>query len=293
MAATHGPVTAFWFSFSNSAMRSCNCFGSAWASLPGGCWASANISRIRVSGVVFAVGTEGRSVTLVLRGGNSSRCPPERRIPKIPRPAPAPTTRRKIHPPRSASGGNDRNTLKPRATRALTMPTSSSIVMVLRVELGISSVGPRRPTKWITRIIVNPTRVIRSPLPGSIPGWCALERPQGRIIAPLALRSGALRLNPLTELAPLHAAFEVVDRFRDSFLEFHFRLPFQHLLRAGDVGLAHFRVVHREWLVFDLRFRPGDPDNFLGELFDRHLARVADVNRLVKIAHREPENSVD
>ena len=80
---------------------------------------------------------------------------------------------------------------------------------------------------------------------------------------------------------------EIIDRARDSFFEFHLRFPAENLLRARDVGLAHLRVVHRQRLVFDPRFRAGDADDLLGELFDRHLARVADVDRLVEIAHCE------
>jgi len=38
---------------------------------------------------------------------------------------------------------------------------------------------------------------------------------------------------------------------------------------------------------------PGNPNNFLGELFDRHLARVPNINRLMKITHRELVNPVD
>ena len=94
----------------------------------------------------------------------------------------------------------------------------------------------------------------------------------------------AVALEPLTE---------IIDRARDSFFEFHLRFPAEDFFRAPDVGLAHLRVVHRQRLVFDPRFRPGDADDLLGELFDRHLARVADVDRLVEIRLREPINPVD
>ena len=86
---------------------------------------------------------------------------------------------------------------------------------------------------------------------------------------------------------------EVIDRFPDSFVELDFWFPAENVFRAGDVGLANFRVVHRQWFVFDFRFCAGDAKDFLGKLFDRHLARVADVDRFVEIAHRELENSVD
>ena len=86
---------------------------------------------------------------------------------------------------------------------------------------------------------------------------------------------------------------KVFDCLLDSFLELDLRFPVENFFRAADIWLAHFRVVHWQWLMFDCRSRPSYADDFIGELFDRHLARVADVDRLMKIAHREPENSVD
>ena len=84
-----------------------------------------------------------------------------------------------------------------------------------------------------------------------------------------------------------------VDRLFDTFVEFNSRFPTEDLFRAGDVRLAHLRIVHRQRLVFDCRFRSRNADDFLGELFDGHLAWIADVDRLVEIAHRKPENSID
>ena len=83
---------------------------------------------------------------------------------------------------------------------------------------------------------------------------------------------------------------EVIDRLHDAFLEIDARLPAQNFAGASNVGLTHFRIVHRQRFVLDLRFRPGDPDDLFGELLDRHLARVPDIDRLVEIA-REPERA--
>ena len=95
------------------------------------------------------------------------------------------------------------------------------------------------------------------------------------------------------QLSALQAAFEVLDRLRDSFVELDLRFPTENFPRPGDIGLAHFRIVHGKRFVFDLRFRSRDPNDLFRELFDRHLARVPDVHWLVEIAHGQPENSVD
>src|SRR5206468_9316906 len=86
---------------------------------------------------------------------------------------------------------------------------------------------------------------------------------------------------------------KILDRLLDTFVEFNSWFPSEDFFRAGDVRLAHLRVVHRQRFVVDCGFRSCDSNNFVGKLFDGHLARVAQVDRLVKIARREFENSVD
>src|SRR5262245_1090180 len=98
---------------------------------------------------------------------------------------------------------------------------------------------------------------------------------------------------PRFNASTIQRRLKIVDRLFNTFVEFNSRLPTEDFFRAGDVRLAHLRVVHRQWLVFDGRFRPSDPDDFLGELFDGHFAWIADVDRLVEIAHSKPENSID
>ena len=58
------------------------------------------------------------------------------------------------------------------------------------------------------------------------------------------------------QLLPLPAStlqrlFEVVDRLLDTFVELNSRFPIEDFFRAGDVWLAHLRVVHRQGFVFD------------------------------------------
>src|SRR6187431_480095 len=61
-------------------------------------------------------------------------------------------------------------------------------------------------------------------------------------------------------------------------------LPAQHLLGARDVGLTHLRVVDGQRLEDDLRLRACHTDDRLGELEQRHLMRVPDVDREVLTA---------
>src|SRR5216117_1305579 len=99
----------------------------------------------------------------------------------------------------------------------------------------------------------------------------------------------------VTGLDPLilQRFFEIVDRLFDPLLEFHSWFPPEDFFRAANVWLAHLWIVNWQRLVVDLGFRSCDPDDLLGKLFDRHLARVAEIDWLVEIAHREPEDSVD
>ena len=57
--------------------------------------------------------------------------------------------------------------------------------------------------------------------------------------------------------------------------------------------MAHLRVVHWQWLVIDRGLGSRDANDFVRELFYRHLPWITQINRLVEIAHRESENSVD
>src|SRR5919199_805147 len=61
-------------------------------------------------------------------------------------------------------------------------------------------------------------------------------------------------------------------------LELHLGLPPEQLPRPRDVGLAHLRVVDRERLVDDLALRPRDAQDRLGQLVERELVRVPEVD---------------
>ena len=63
-----------------------------------------------------------------------------------------------------------------------------------------------------------------------------------------------------------------------AFLELDLRLPAEELARTGDVGLADLRVVDGQRLVDELALRAGDAEDGLGELVERELGRVTDVD---------------
>src|SRR6476659_8160936 len=66
-----------------------------------------------------------------------------------------------------------------------------------------------------------------------------------------------------------------------AFLELHLGLPAEELARARDVGLTDLRIVDGQRLVDDLALRAGDAEHGLGELVERELGRVPDIDRKV------------
>src|SRR5262245_48048256 len=73
---------------------------------------------------------------------------------------------------------------------------------------------------------------------------------------------------------------EVDERLAQPLLERHLGLPAQDLPGACDVGLADLRIVHGQGLLHDPAPRTRETDDLLGELPDRHLVGVADVDRV-------------
>ena len=49
---------------------------------------------------------------------------------------------------------------------------------------------------------------------------------------------------------------EIIDCFRDPLFEIDARLPPENFASTGDIGLPHFRVIHRQGLVSILDFVP-------------------------------------
>src|SRR5690242_19255785 len=78
-----------------------------------------------------------------------------------------------------------------------------------------------------------------------------------------------------------------------AFFELDLGLPVEHLAGAGDVGLAHLRVVDRQRLENDLARRTGHLDDVLRELEDRELTRVADVDGQMLLALGEEDDPAD
>src|SRR6266542_3209409 len=79
----------------------------------------------------------------------------------------------------------------------------------------------------------------------------------------------------------------------EPFLEIDLRLPAEQLTCAGDVRLANLRIVDREGLEDDLALGASDLANRLGQLEQRHLGRVADVDRQVLTALGEQDDPAD
>src|SRR5918912_1101842 len=86
---------------------------------------------------------------------------------------------------------------------------------------------------------------------------------------------------------------ERLEHPAQTLVELDLGLPAEDLLRAGDVGLAHMRVVDRQGLVDDLALRAGDAQHLLGELVERELARVAEVHRQVLARLGEQDEAAD
>src|SRR5262245_38668582 len=83
------------------------------------------------------------------------------------------------------------------------------------------------------------------------------------------------------------------DRPAQPFLEPDLRLPAEDLARSGDVRLPDLRIVLGQRLEDDLALRPRDPHHHLGELEQRELVRIADVDRHVLVAVREQIEAAD
>src|SRR3954447_15724450 len=85
----------------------------------------------------------------------------------------------------------------------------------------------------------------------------------------------------------------LLDGALESFAEVDLGLPAQKLAGEADVGLADLRVVGGQRLIDDLRARLGDLDDRLGELEQRELVGVADVDRLMCAGLGEQDHPAD
>ena len=111
------------------------------------------------------------------------------------------------------------------------------------------------------------------------------EPPKSFSLGDSEWRLGASRAAPT--LSP-----EVLERLGQPLFEPDLRLPAEQRAGAGDVGLAHFGVVFRQRPVDDLARRSRHLDDRPRDLLDRHLVRVADVDRVVLVRVRQPEDAV-
>ena len=85
---------------------------------------------------------------------------------------------------------------------------------------------------------------------------------------------------PTTARTPvlLQQRLEIGDGAHQPLLERRARRPSQHVARLGDVGLALARIVGRQRPAHDLGARSRHVDHDLGELADRELGGIADVD---------------
>ena len=77
------------------------------------------------------------------------------------------------------------------------------------------------------------------------------------------------------------------------FFEADLRLPFPGGPRPRDVGLPDLGIVLGQGPVDQLALRSGESDDRLRDVLDRHLVRVADVDRLVDVGFHQPDDAVD
>ena len=83
------------------------------------------------------------------------------------------------------------------------------------------------------------------------------------------------------------------DGLPQAVLQLDLRLPAEQLPGAGDVRLAHLRVVHGKRLEDDLARGAGEANDRLGELEQRLLVRVAEVDRKMLARLGEQDDPAD
>src|SRR3954453_15565236 len=104
-----------------------------------------------------------------------------------------------------------------------------------------------------------------------------LAIPCSNVQAPLKERCCTARL-----CARSHERFcaGLLHRPPQALLELDLGLPAENVLGQRDVGLPDLRIVGGQRLVDDLGLRAGDLEHRLGQLEQRELVRVADVDRV-------------
>src|SRR5438105_1274840 len=83
------------------------------------------------------------------------------------------------------------------------------------------------------------------------------------------------------------------DRAAQPVLELDLGLPAEALARLRDVRLANLRIVLRKGLEDDLALRAGHLQDDVRELEQGELLRVAEVDGIVLVAHREQVEAAD
>src|ERR1019366_5785146 len=126
--------------------------------------------------------------------------------------------------------------------------------------------------------------------PYAVPGSLLFGAHVPRIAVPftrpgMASRAGALR-NRSDDPA------EVRNRLTQALFEAHARLPAEQRPGFGDIGFALLRVVLVQDLEDDFRSAAGHAADVIGELENRHLARISQVHRIPLRGEHEAIESI-
>src|SRR6188768_435574 len=106
-----------------------------------------------------------------------------------------------------------------------------------------------------------------------------------------ATKAAAARRRPTLRNGGVPA--ERRQRAPQALVELDLGCPTENLLGARDIGLADLWIVDRQCLEDDRARRPGRANDRLGELEQRHLSRVSDVDRQMLARLGEQNQAAD
>src|SRR5262249_42082599 len=91
----------------------------------------------------------------------------------------------------------------------------------------------------------------------------------------------------------LRNALEIRQGSLQALMAANLRLPVQKSPSAAGIGPTQLRVILRQRTVFDRALASRKREDFFGEFQNRHLVRVAEVHRLMKIGEQQPFDPFD
>src|SRR5438874_1799584 len=87
-----------------------------------------------------------------------------------------------------------------------------------------------------------------------------------------------------------HLSPEMLQRPLHAFMTIHPRLPAQQAAGARDVGPTNFRIVLRQRLVDDGASASSQSNDLAGEVQNRDLVGIAQVDRIMEVGAKKPIN---